>query len=209
MLVNKRRFWQVLRLECGGWGAGLVSTRDPPNLAYRAVFTSSWKGSSKLELFSGSISNFVVQISKQGTKKVLKTSSVLKLYHENLELTFLEVLIWNFPSTNLSFTSASRMKQRLQSTKLMRPSTLAGTRRLTTTRYPTRTRGSTTTGGGLHQQPAVNCLPRFSPQLISLERYMNRAGEIDLFENLDIVPTRLLVAPFTLNPKPEISNPRP
>ena len=47
-----------------------------------------------------------------------------------------------------------------------------------------------------HQQPEVKYLPRFSPQLISLERYtlsMNRAGEIDLFENLDIVHIRLLV----------------
>ena len=49
-----------------------------------------------------------------------------------------------------------------------------------------------------HQQPEVNYLPRFSPQLISLERYtlsVHRAGEIDLFENLDIVHIRLLVAP--------------
>ena len=47
-----------------------------------------------------------------------------------------------------------------------------------------------------HQQPEVNYLPRFSPQLISLERYtlsVYRAGGIDLFENLDIVHTRLLV----------------
>ena len=47
-----------------------------------------------------------------------------------------------------------------------------------------------------HQQPEVNYLPSFSPQLISLERYtlsVYRAGEIDLFENLDIVHTRLLV----------------
>ena len=47
-----------------------------------------------------------------------------------------------------------------------------------------------------HQQPEVNYLPRFSPQLISLERYtlsVYRAGEIDLFENLDIVLIRLLV----------------
>ena len=47
-----------------------------------------------------------------------------------------------------------------------------------------------------HQQPEVNYLPRFSPQLISLERYtlsVYRAGEIDLFENLDIVHIRLLV----------------
>ena len=38
-----------------------------------------------------------------------------------------------------------------------------------------------------HQQPEVNYLPRFGPQLISLERYtlsVTRAGEIDLFENL-------------------------
>ena len=48
----------------------------------------------------------------------------------------------------------------------------------------------------LHQQPEVNYLPRFSPQLISLERYtlsVYGAGEIDLFENLDIVHIRLLV----------------
>ena len=47
-----------------------------------------------------------------------------------------------------------------------------------------------------HQQPEVNYLPRFSPQLISLERYtlsVYRAGEIGLFENLDIVHIRLLV----------------
>ena len=48
-----------------------------------------------------------------------------------------------------------------------------------------------------HQQPEMNHLPRFSPQLISLERYtlsVYRAGEIDLFENLDIVQITLLVA---------------
>ena len=48
----------------------------------------------------------------------------------------------------------------------------------------------------IHQQPEVNYLPRFSPPLISLERYtlsVYRAGEIDLFENLDIVHIRLLV----------------
>ena len=47
-----------------------------------------------------------------------------------------------------------------------------------------------------HQQPEVTYLPRFSPQLISLERYtlsVYRAGEIDLFKNLDIVHIRLLV----------------
>ena len=47
-----------------------------------------------------------------------------------------------------------------------------------------------------HQQPEVNYLPRSSPQLISLERYtlsVYPAGEIDLFENLDIVHIRLLV----------------
>jgi len=46
------------------------------------------------------------------------------------------------------------------------------------------------------QQPEVNYLSRFSPQLIFLERYtlsVYRAGEIDLFENLDIVHIRLLV----------------
>ena len=51
--------------------------------------------------------------------------------------------------------------------------------------------------GDHHQQLEVTCLPRFSPQLISLERYtlsVYRAGEIDLFENLDIVHIRLLVA---------------
>ena len=48
----------------------------------------------------------------------------------------------------------------------------------------------------LHQQPEENYLPCFS-QLISLERYtlrVYRAGEIDLFENLDIVHIRFLVA---------------
>jgi len=59
--------------------------------------------------------------------------------------------------------------------------------------------GGTTEGSGNHhhQQPEVNYLPRFSPQLISLERYtlgVYRAGEIDLFDNLDIVYIRLLVA---------------
>ena len=47
-----------------------------------------------------------------------------------------------------------------------------------------------------HQQPEVNYLPRFSPQLISLERYtlsVYRAGEIDLFENRNIVHIGLLV----------------
>ena len=47
-----------------------------------------------------------------------------------------------------------------------------------------------------HEQPVVNSLPRFSPQLISLERYtlsVYRAGELDLFKNLDIVHIRLLV----------------
>jgi hypothetical protein len=46
----------------------------------------------------------------------------------------------------------------------------------------------------------VNYLPRFSPQLISLERYtlsVYRIGEIDLFENLDIVHIRLLVVVLT------------
>ena len=49
---------------------------------------------------------------------------------------------------------------------------------------------------GHHQQPEVNFLPRFSPQLMSLERYtlsVCRAGRIDLFENLDIVHIRLPV----------------
>ena len=47
-----------------------------------------------------------------------------------------------------------------------------------------------------HQQPEVNYLPRFSPQLISLERYtlsVYRTGGIEIFENLDIVHNRLLV----------------
>jgi len=50
-----------------------------------------------------------------------------------------------------------------------------------------------------HQQPEASYLPRFSSQLISLERYtlsVYRAGEIDLFENLDIVHIRLLVVDF-------------
>ena len=54
---------------------------------------------------------------------------------------------------------------------------------------------------GSHQQPEVNYLPRFSPQLISLERYtlsVYRAGEIDLFENLDKVHIRLLVVDWSL-----------
>ena len=54
-----------------------------------------------------------------------------------------------------------------------------------------------------HQQPKVNYLPRFSSQLISLERYMlsvYRAGEIDLFENLDIVHIRLLVVSVDVLP---------
>ena len=55
-----------------------------------------------------------------------------------------------------------------------------------------------------HQQPEVDYLPRFSPQLIFLERYtlsVYRVGEIDLFENLDKVHIRLLVA-YTLHPTP-------
>ena len=43
----------------------------------------------------------------------------------------------------------------------------------------------------------MNYLPRFSPQLISLKRYtlsVYSAGEINLFQNLDIVHIRLLVA---------------
>jgi len=46
----------------------------------------------------------------------------------------------------------------------------------------------------------LNYLPRFSPQLISLERYalsVYRAGEIDLFENLDIDQIKLLVVAGT------------
>ena len=54
-----------------------------------------------------------------------------------------------------------------------------------------------------HQQPEVNYSPRFSPQLIFLERYtlsVYRAGEIDLFENLDIVHiTLLVVSPYLLS----------
>ena len=49
----------------------------------------------------------------------------------------------------------------------------------------------------LHQQPEVNYLPRFSPLLICLERSPlrgDRSRQIDLFENLDIVHIRLLVA---------------
>ena len=47
-----------------------------------------------------------------------------------------------------------------------------------------------------HQQPEVNYLPRFSPQLISLEYSSLRlqySREIDLLENLDIVHITLLV----------------
>ena len=47
-----------------------------------------------------------------------------------------------------------------------------------------------------HQQPEVNYLPRFSPQLISLEYRSLRlqySREIDLLENLDIVHITLLV----------------
>ena len=48
-----------------------------------------------------------------------------------------------------------------------------------------------------HQQPEVNYLPRFSPLWICLERSplrVDRSRQIDLFENLDIVHIRLLVA---------------
>ena len=48
----------------------------------------------------------------------------------------------------------------------------------------------------VHLQPEVNYLPRFSPQLISLEEYTLRVyfpGEIDLLEKLDIVHITLLV----------------
>ena len=48
----------------------------------------------------------------------------------------------------------------------------------------------------VHQQPEVDYLPLFSPQLISLERCtlsVYCAGEIDLLENLDLVHIRLLV----------------
>jgi len=47
-----------------------------------------------------------------------------------------------------------------------------------------------------HQQPEVNYLPRFGPQLICLERSPLRGDhsrEIDLLENLDIVHITLLV----------------
>ena len=47
-----------------------------------------------------------------------------------------------------------------------------------------------------HQQPEVNYLPRFSPLLICLERLPlrgDRSGEIDLFENLEMIHIRLLV----------------
>ena len=52
---------------------------------------------------------------------------------------------------------------------------------------------------GDHQQPEVNYLSRFSPLLICLERSPlrgDRSRQIDLFENLDIVHIRLLVAGF-------------
>ena len=47
-----------------------------------------------------------------------------------------------------------------------------------------------------HQQPEVNYLPLFGPQLTSLEESTLRvyfSGEIDLFENLDIVHITMLV----------------
>ena len=49
-----------------------------------------------------------------------------------------------------------------------------------------------------HQQPEVNYLPRFSPQLISLESCSLRlqySRKIDLLENLDIFHITLLVVP--------------
>ena len=52
-----------------------------------------------------------------------------------------------------------------------------------------------------HQQPEVNYLPRFSPTLMSFDRYtlsVYRTGEIDLFENLFLVDIRLLVVPGQL-----------
>ena len=52
--------------------------------------------------------------------------------------------------------------------------------------------------GCSQQQPEVNCLPRFSPRLISLEESTLRiysSGEINLLENLDIVHITLLVDP--------------
>ena len=58
------------------------------------------------------------------------------------------------------------------------------------------------TRGTHHQQPEVNYLPRFSPLLICLERSplrVDRSREIDLFENLDIVHIRLLVAVLELS----------
>ena len=54
-----------------------------------------------------------------------------------------------------------------------------------------------TTCASLHQQPEVNFLPRFGPQLISLEECSLRlhySREIDLRENLDIVHITLPVA---------------
>ena len=54
-----------------------------------------------------------------------------------------------------------------------------------------------------HQQPEVNYLPRFGPQLISLEECSLRLHSprgIDLLENLDIVHITLLVD--TTPPKP-------
>ena len=52
----------------------------------------------------------------------------------------------------------------------------------------------------IHQQPGVNYLPRFGPQLISLEEETLRvyfSGEINLLENMDIVQIALLVDPGT------------
>ena len=60
-----------------------------------------------------------------------------------------------------------------------------------------------------HQQPEVNHLPRFSPQLISPARYtlsVYRAGEIDLFENLDQVH---IFGALVLCIKPTLSPPKP
>ena len=53
-----------------------------------------------------------------------------------------------------------------------------------------------------HQQPQVEVFTPFQPSVDSLERYtlsVYRAGEIDLFENLDIVHIRLLVVPSVRN----------
>ena len=57
--------------------------------------------------------------------------------------------------------------------------------------------GRESSSGARHQQPEVNYLPRFSPQLIFLEYRSLRlqySREIDYLENLNIVHITLLVA---------------